>query len=193
MAIIGGTHARETLIGTGAIDAIAGLGGSDLIDGLGGSDTISGGDGADSLQGGDGSDVVYGHSDADLDPASGNITATLLADVGSGAVFVTGAPGDDGFVYALRKDVGDIVRINTTTGAQSTFLDTPTKASPTLRRSKRSSPFRIRPLPTTMADRWSSGRTATSTSQSVTAAVPMTPTAAPRTSIPCWARCSGST
>jgi Ca2+-binding RTX toxin-like protein len=125
MAIIGGTHARETLIGTGAIDAIAGLGGSDLIDGLGGSDTISGGDGADSLQGGDGSDVVYGHSDADLDPASGNITATLLADVGSGAVFVTGAPGDDGFVYALRKDVGDIVRINTTTGAQSTFLDIP--------------------------------------------------------------------
>ncbi len=49
----------------------------------------------------------------------------MLANVGSGAVFVTGAPGDDGFVYALRKDVGDIVRINTATGAQSTFLDIP--------------------------------------------------------------------
>jgi Ca2+-binding RTX toxin-like protein len=125
MAIIGGTHATETLIGTSVVDAIAGLGGGDLIDGLGDSDTISGGDGADSLRGGDGDDVVYGHSDAGLSPASGNITATLLADVGSGAVFVTGAPGDDGFVYALRKDVGDIVRINTTTGVQSTFLDIP--------------------------------------------------------------------
>jgi Ca2+-binding RTX toxin-like protein len=125
MAIISGTHATETLIGTAVVDAIAGLGGSDLIDGLGDSDTISGGDGSDSLQGGEGDDIVYGHSDADLNPASGNITATLLADVGSGAVFVTGAPGDDGFVYALRKDVGDIVRINTTTGDQSTFLDIP--------------------------------------------------------------------
>ena len=38
---------------------------------------------------------------------------------------VTGAPGDDGFVYALRKDTGDVIRINTTTGAQSTFLDIP--------------------------------------------------------------------
>ena len=125
MAIIGGTHSRETLIGTGVSDAIAGLGGSDLIDGLGGSDTIAGGEGADSLQGGGGDDIVYGHSDADLNPASGDITATLLADVGPGAVFVTGAPGDDGFVYALRKDVGDIVRIDTATGAQSTFLDIP--------------------------------------------------------------------
>ena len=125
MAIIGGTHATETLIGTGGFDAIAGLGGGDFIDGLGDSDTISGGDGADSLQAGDGDDVVYGHSDADPNPASGNIAATLVAEVGPGAVFVTGAPGDDGFVYALRKDVGDIVRINTATGAQSTFLDIP--------------------------------------------------------------------
>jgi Ca2+-binding RTX toxin-like protein len=125
MAIISGTHATETLIGTDGLDTIEVLGGSDTIDALGDSDTISGGDGADSLQGGDSDDVVYGHSEADLSPASGNITATLLADVGSGAVFVTGAPGDDGFVYALRKDVGEIVRINATTGAQSTFLDIP--------------------------------------------------------------------
>ena len=86
---------------------------------------ISGGDGADTIFGGDGDDTIYGHSVADLVANSGNITATLLANVGSGAVFVTGAPGDDGFVYAERKDVGDIVRINTTTGAQSVFLDIP--------------------------------------------------------------------
>jgi len=125
MAIIDGTHAKETLTGTGGVDAIAGLGGGDVIDALGGSDTISGGDGADLLRAGDGDDIVYGHSEADLTPGSGDITATLLANVGSGAVFVAGAPGDDGFVYTLRKDVGDIVRINTATGAQSTFLDIP--------------------------------------------------------------------
>ncbi len=125
MADIIGTNATETLNGTGVLDTIQGLGGSDQINGLGGADTISGGDGADTLQGGDGNDTIYGHSVADLNPNSGNITATLLANVGSGAVFVTGAPGDDGIVYAVRKDVGDIVRINTTTGAQSTFLDIP--------------------------------------------------------------------
>ena len=125
MANITGTNATEILNGTAALDTIQGLGGSDQINGLGGADTISGGDGADVLQGGDGDDTVYGHSVADRDPSSANITATLLANVGSGAVFVTGAPGDDGFVYALRKDVGDIVRINTATGAQSTFLDIP--------------------------------------------------------------------
>ena len=125
MANITGTNATETLNGTGVLDTIQGLGGSDQINGLGGADTISGGDGRDTLLGGDGNDIIYGHSVADLNPNSGNITATLLANVGSGAVFVTGAPGDDGFVYALRKDVGDIVRINTATGAQSTFLDIP--------------------------------------------------------------------
>ena len=126
MANIIGTNATEILNGTVASDTIQGLGGSDQLNGLGGADTISGGDGADTISGGDGDDIIYGHSAADLDPHSGDINATLLANVGSGAVFVTGAPGDDGFVYALRKDVGDIVRINTSTGAQSTFLDIPT-------------------------------------------------------------------
>ncbi|HEV8389705.1 MAG TPA: PQQ-dependent sugar dehydrogenase [Dongiaceae bacterium] len=125
MTIITGTHASEILNGTKAPDTIEGLGGGDQIDALGGDDTISGGDGADTLRGGDGNDVIYGHSVADLDPNSGNINATLLANVGAGALFVTGAPGDDGFVYALRKDTGDIARINTNTGAQSTFLDIP--------------------------------------------------------------------
>jgi Ca2+-binding RTX toxin-like protein len=122
---ITGTHASETLNGTGSIDSINGLGGSDQINGLGGADTISGGDGADTLRGGDGNDTIYGHSTADLTANSSNITATLLANVGAGAVFVTGAPGDASFVYALRKDVGDIVRINAATGAESTFLDIP--------------------------------------------------------------------
>ena len=125
MADITGTHASETLNGTDGLDTVQGLGGSDQINGLGGADTISGGDGADMLQGGDGDDTIYGHSVADLTPNSSDITATQLANVGSGAVFVTGAPGDGGFVYALRKDVGDIVRIDTATGAQSTFLDIP--------------------------------------------------------------------
>lgn len=125
MANITGTHASEILSGTNNLDTIQGLGGSDQINALGGADTIAGGDGADTLTGGDDNDTIYGHSVADLDRNSGNIAATLLANVGSGAVFVTGAPGDDGFVYALRKDVGQIIRINTTTGAQSNFLDIP--------------------------------------------------------------------
>jgi len=121
-----GTNASEKLSASEAADTVAALGGSDQVDALGGDDTVSGGDGADTLRGGAGNDILYGHSIADLDPGSGNITATLLANVGGGAVFVTGAPGDDGFVYAVRKDVGDIIRINTTTGAQTTFLDIPT-------------------------------------------------------------------
>src|SRR4051812_6312594 len=115
MASITGSNATEILNGTGVSDAIQGLGGSDQLNGLGCADTISGGDGADTISGGDGDDVLYGHSVADLVANSGEITATLLANVGSGAVFVTGAPGDGGFVYAERKDVGDIIRINTST------------------------------------------------------------------------------
>src|SRR5688572_11181062 len=120
MANITGTHASETLNGTSSPDTISGLGGSDLIDGLVGADTILGGEGADTLRGGDNNDTIYGHSTADLNLSSGNIGATLLANVGSGAVFATGAPGDNGFLYALKKDGGQIIRINTTTGAQPT-------------------------------------------------------------------------
>jgi Ca2+-binding RTX toxin-like protein len=128
MANITGSHAGDILNGTTSRDTIHGLGGSDQISGQGAPDTISGGEGADTLSGGNGNDTLYGHSVADADPSLGGtvITATLLANVGSGAVFVTGAPGDDGFVYAVRNQVGDIVRINTSTGAQSTFLDIPT-------------------------------------------------------------------
>ena len=120
-----GTNATETLNGTEAPDTVTALGGSDQVDALGGDDTISGGDGTDTLRGGAGNDILYGHSIADLDPNSSNITATLLANVGSGALALSGAPGDDGFVYAVRKETGEVIRINTTTGAQSTFLDIP--------------------------------------------------------------------
>jgi Ca2+-binding RTX toxin-like protein len=125
MPVFTGTNAKDTLNAGGAADTVSALGGSDQVDALGGDDTVSGGDGADTLHGGAGNDILYGHSIADLDPNSGNITATLLANVDSGALAVTGAPGDDGFVYALRKDTGDVIRINTITGAQSTFLDIP--------------------------------------------------------------------
>ena len=125
MANITGTNAGQVLNGTGVLDTIQGLGGSDQINGLGGADAISGGDGADVIFGGARDDTIYGHSAADVDPHSGDIRATLLANIGSGAVFVTGAPGDDAVVYALRKDSGDIIRINTSTGAQSIFLDIP--------------------------------------------------------------------
>ncbi|HWK67965.1 MAG TPA: PQQ-dependent sugar dehydrogenase [Rhizobiaceae bacterium] len=126
MADIAGTNATESLNGTAAADTIRGLGGGDRISGFAGADTISGGDGADNLLGGDGNDVIYGHSVADLDPNSANIAAIPLASVGAGAVFVAGAPGDDGFVYALRKDVGNVVRLDLASGAQTTFLDIPT-------------------------------------------------------------------
>ena len=125
MADIIGDNSSETIPGTASPDTIQGLGGTDIITGGDGVDTISGGDGADDIDGGDGNDTIYGHSVADLDPNSGVIQATLLADVGSGAVFVTGAPGDDGTVYALAKDTGVITRIDTATGASTTFLDIP--------------------------------------------------------------------
>ena len=120
-----GTNASETLNGSEAADTIQGLGGTDVITGLDGFDTISGGDGADDIDGGDGNDTIYGHSVADLDPSSGVIEATLLANVGFGAVFVTGAPGDDGYVCALTKETGVITRIDTSTGASTTCLDIP--------------------------------------------------------------------
>lgn len=87
--------------------------------------TLSGGDGSDDLVGGDGNDALYGHSAADLTPGSGTIQSVLLANIGSGAVYVGGAPGDDGFVYALNKNNGVISRIDTASGASTTFLDIP--------------------------------------------------------------------
>jgi Ca2+-binding RTX toxin-like protein len=98
---------------------------NNIISGDAANNVIGGLDGSDRISGGAGNDTLYGHSAADLHPASGNIRAALLADIGSGAVFLTGAPGDNGFVYGLNKDSGEIFRINTTSGAKTTFLDIP--------------------------------------------------------------------
>ncbi|HKP25759.1 MAG TPA: PQQ-dependent sugar dehydrogenase [Dongiaceae bacterium] len=123
MPAFSGSNAKDTLSASEAADTVTALGGSDQVDALGGDDTVSGGDGADTLRGGAGNDILYGHSIADLDPSSGNITATLLADVGDKALAL--APGEDGFVYAMRKESGQVIRIDTATGAQSDFLVIP--------------------------------------------------------------------
>jgi Ca2+-binding RTX toxin-like protein len=98
---------------------------NNIISGDGADNVLRGLDGSDIISGGAGNDTLYGHSVADLNPASGNIRATRLASIGSGAVFLTAAPGDNGFVYGLNKDSGEIFRINTASGAKTTFLDIP--------------------------------------------------------------------
>ena len=91
-----------------------------------GNDVISGGDGSDTLIGGAGDDVIYGHSDADLAPRSWLIRVDRIAEVGSGgAVQVTHAPGDAGFLYALSKSTGVVHRIDAATGERSVFLNIP--------------------------------------------------------------------
>jgi glucose/arabinose dehydrogenase len=120
-----GTNAADNLTGTGSPDTIIGLGGSDMIKALAGGDTISGGDGRDEIAGGDGDDVIYGHSRADLQQNAGTIRTQTIANIGDGAVEVTHAPGDPGFLYALNKNDGIVYRINIETGAKSEFLDIP--------------------------------------------------------------------
>jgi Ca2+-binding RTX toxin-like protein len=110
-----GTDASATHNGTSAADKIIALGGGDSVDGRAGNDTIRGGDGRDVLTGGKGNDVVYG----------GRITATVLTNIGGGAVALVTAPGDDGYIYGLTKDSGVISRIDVATGITTTFLDIP--------------------------------------------------------------------
>jgi Ca2+-binding RTX toxin-like protein len=124
MDIIGndrsGTHN-----GSADTDTIEARAGADIVNGGDGNDTISGGDGHDTLTGGNGNDVIYGHSVDDTAANAVGIAATVLANIGSGAVSAVGAPGDDGFLYALNKDSGIISRIDVATGAATTFLDVP--------------------------------------------------------------------
>ncbi|MGQ0673575.1 MAG: PQQ-dependent sugar dehydrogenase [Hyphomicrobium sp.] len=87
---------------------------------------ISGGDGSQILRGTSENDVIYGHSAADVLAISGQITATrIVSDLGGPIVSAASAPGDPGFLYVVQKDTGEITRVNTTTGATSTFLDLP--------------------------------------------------------------------
>ncbi len=125
MARITGRNISERLSGTGNDDVLSGLGGSDRITGAGGRDVISGGNGADTVFGGAGNDVIYGHGSADLNANSGVIRATEVANAGSGAVFVTSAPGDDGHIYSVNKTTGVIARIDLATGRSQTVLDIP--------------------------------------------------------------------
>jgi glucose/arabinose dehydrogenase len=120
-----GTDRSETLNGSGDADTLLGFGGSDVMKGREGADIVSGGDGSDKIFGGDGDDVIYGHGKADQHASSGYIKAEKITDIGYGAVQTALAPGDDGFLYALSKDSGEIYRIDMETGDKTTFLDVP--------------------------------------------------------------------
>jgi glucose/arabinose dehydrogenase len=111
--------------GTDTGDVLTGLGGPDKLSGFGGNDVLSGGDGADKIYGGAGNDVIYGHSRADLNAASGDISFKHLASTNGGGVQTAVAPGDKGFLYALKKTTGEVFRIDEKTGDRTTFLDIP--------------------------------------------------------------------
>jgi Ca2+-binding RTX toxin-like protein len=121
------TNRNDILTGTSGVDVIDALAGADAVSGGDGADTLSGGDGHDILNGGAGNDILYGHSAADTDPASGRITVTRIGGTIGGALFGTFAPNDPGILYVVGKN-GDIVRLNTTTGATTTFMDLPASA-----------------------------------------------------------------
>ena len=86
---------------------------------------ISGGDGSQILTGTSGDDVIYGHSVADVGPLSGQVTATRVATGLALPTFAGSAPGDANGLYVTEKDTGRIVRVDLTTGSQTTFLDIP--------------------------------------------------------------------
>jgi Ca2+-binding RTX toxin-like protein len=120
-----GTDRSSAHDGTSEADSIFSRGGSDTVRGSGGRDTIRGGDGHDTLSGGSGDDVIYGRSWSDADGGASGIAASVLTNIGSGAVSLVAAPGDDGFVYGLNKDTGVVSRIDVSTGAATTFLNVP--------------------------------------------------------------------
>lgn len=120
-----GTNKSETLDGTDDADTFTGFGGGDILKGFDGADHFAAGDGSDTVFGGGGDDIIYGHSKADRNPSSGFIKTEKIADIGSGAVQTALAGGDDGFIYALNKDSGEIFRINAETGKKTSFLDIP--------------------------------------------------------------------
>lgn len=73
--------------------------GPDVLTGGDEADIISGGDGPDTLTGGGGDDVMYGFGPEDVDPLSGAITATLVADQLPPAVFLQSPPGDPDLLF----------------------------------------------------------------------------------------------
>jgi len=86
---------------------------------------FSGGNGAQTIVGTLAGDTIYGHGSVDASPLSGQITATRIATGMAAPVFAGSNPADATGLYVLEKDEGRIIRIDTTTGAKTTFLDIP--------------------------------------------------------------------
>jgi Ca2+-binding RTX toxin-like protein len=93
-----------------------------------GPDTITGTVGANRIDGLAGDDTIYGHQAEDDSPDAGLIAATRVREgTGSdGTVFAGGAPGDDGFLYVVKKNTGEILRLDVATGDSTLFLAIPT-------------------------------------------------------------------
>ena len=119
MPQITGDNGADTLTGTSGNDTIDGLNGPDRIDGGAGVDVLSGGGGGDTVTGGSGNDVLYGFGAVDVDPASGTITATLLADGFKNSLFAVSPPGDPDHFYVVEQHTGRIRVLDTTTGEVS--------------------------------------------------------------------------
>lgn len=86
---------------------------------------VTGTNGADSLKGGKGDDRIFGFDGKNKADDVGAIKAKLVGSGFGGAVFASAAPGDPDHLYVLRKDVGEIHRLDPKTGLSSLFLDIP--------------------------------------------------------------------
>jgi Ca2+-binding RTX toxin-like protein len=86
LAMQGGVHTLDTIVGTDDADSLDGASGDDVIRGKGGNDTIHAADGNDSVDGGDGDDSIFGGEGVD----------TLLGGLGSDTLIGSQAPDDTG-------------------------------------------------------------------------------------------------
>ncbi|MEQ1489391.1 MAG: PQQ-dependent sugar dehydrogenase [Terricaulis sp.] len=93
----------------------------DVADGGDGDDVLSGFGGADTLNGGNGNDTLYGHSAG----ATNTIVSSVFVSGLNTPVAATSTPADPGFLYVMEKGTGVIWRIDTASGARTTFLDIP--------------------------------------------------------------------
>ena len=127
MPVITGDNGSQTLTGSSGVDTIDGLNGSDTINAGAGADVVSGGGGDDVVNGGDGNDVIYGFGSVDVNPNSGQITATLVGSGFSNSLFAVSAPGDPDRLYVVEQHTGRIEILNPNTGQIITtaFLNIP--------------------------------------------------------------------
>jgi glucose/arabinose dehydrogenase len=126
MAILTGTHRRDTLIGSAEADSAAAAASRDRLEGRAGHDTLSGGEGRDAIFGGAGNDVLFGLGASDAQPGSGRIIAARVATGFDAPVFVTSAPGDPDRLFVVEK-TGRIEILNPATGTANVapFLSIP--------------------------------------------------------------------